>query len=282
MKKILTCLLSLSIVFAFSVVAFAADFSSGAEKELSSISDSIVITVNELYGDEDIAITADDIDYNKAVKVYVDTNVFELSTNRANEIENALEKGNYIYLLPISINNGTIVLNIQKGLPLSDNAITVLTEEEQQEILEHVGKWVVSSTAIYDSGNMNYDYLKTLSNVIGEIPEGTMLVGSLPVFHDVVALVPDEEGIVESLVPVTNTVYDENSVKYQRNYDKVYNYEQVKEYANNLPEEDSNMAGTAGIIPTTNYQIVYISVFALLAVGGILFIFILKGRKSDK
>lgn len=281
MKKILTCLLSLSMVFAFSATAFAADSTNNAESELNSISDNIVITVNELYGNNSSTITADDINYNKAVKVYVDTNVFELSTNKASEIETTLENGNYIYLLPIEVNNGTVVVNIQKGLPLSDNAITVLTQKEQQEILDNVGKWVVSSTAFYDSGNKNYDYLNTLSNVIGEIPEGTILVGSLPVFHDVVALVPNDEGTIESLIPVTNTVYDESSVKHVRNSDNVYNYEQIKEYANKLPAEDSNMAGNAGMIPTTNYQIIIISVFALLSVGGILFTFTVKNKKSD-
>ena len=112
-----------------------------AESELSNISDKIVTAVNDVYSDKNISITAEDINYDSAFKIYVDTNVFKLSTNVAGEIENALENGNYIYLLPIDTVNGTVVVNFQKGLPLSENAKAILSEEEQQEVLDNAGKW---------------------------------------------------------------------------------------------------------------------------------------------
>ena len=134
MKKIITCLLTLSMMFMFSATAFASDFSGNAESELSNISDKIVTAVNDVYSDKNISITAEDINYDSAFKIYVDTSVFKLSTNVAGEIENALENGNYIYLLPIDTVNGTVVVNFQKGLPLSENAKAILSEEEQQEV----------------------------------------------------------------------------------------------------------------------------------------------------
>lgn len=137
MKKIITCLLTLSMMFMFSATAFASDFSGNAESELSNISDKIVTAVNDVYSDKNISITAEDINYDSAFKIYVDTNVFKLSTNVAGEIENALENGNYIYLLPIDTVNGTVVVNFQKGLPLSENAKAILSEEEQQEVLQY-------------------------------------------------------------------------------------------------------------------------------------------------
>ena len=137
MKKIITCLLTLSMMFMFSATAFASDFSGNAESELSNISDKIVTAVNDVYSDKNISITAEDINYDSAFKIYVDTNVFKLSTNVAGEIENALENGNYIYLLPIDTVNGTVVVNFQKGLPLSENAKAILSEEEQQEVLDN-------------------------------------------------------------------------------------------------------------------------------------------------
>lgn len=47
MKKIITCLLTLSMMFMFSATAFASDFSGNAESELSNISDKIVTAVND-------------------------------------------------------------------------------------------------------------------------------------------------------------------------------------------------------------------------------------------
>lgn len=274
MKKLLVCVLSLAMTFALSATAFAADFSDNAESELSSISNEIVTTVNELYGDENNTITAADIDYNKAFKVYVDTDVFKLSTNNASELESTLESGNYIYVLPISTNNGTIVTNIQKGLPLSDKARDVLTEEEQQEVLSKVGQWVVSSVTFYDLGDTRFDYSNSLSSKIGEIPDGTMLIGSLPIFHDVVALIPGDDGMVESLVPVTESAYETEQISTAKNGSNVYDYQQVKEYANQLPAEDPDLAGSTGFTATTNSSIVVVAIILLVAfiTGSLLFV----------
>ena len=265
MKKLLVCMLSLVMTFAFLATAFAADFSDNAESDLKSISNEIVTTVNELYGDENNIITAADIDYKKAFKVYVDTDVFKLSTNNASELESTLESGNYIYVLPISTNNGTIVANIQKGLPLNDNARAVLTKEEQQEVLSKVGQWVVSSVAFYNSGDTRYDYSNSLSDKVGDIPDGTMLVGSLPIFHDVVALIPGDDGMVESLVPVTESTYEAEQISKAENSSNVYDYQQVKEYASQLPTENSDLAGGTGITVTTNSFMVVVTIVLLVA-----------------
>lgn len=265
MKKLLVCMLSLVMTFAFLATAFAADFSDNAESDLKSISNEIVTTVNELYGDENNIITAADIDYKKAFKVYVDTDVFKLSTNNASELESTLESGNYIYVLPISTNNGTIVANIQKGLPLNDNARAVLTKEEQQEVLSKVGQWVVSSVAFYNSGDTRYDYSNSLYNKVGDIPDGTMLVGSLPIFHDVVALIPGDDGMVESLVPVTESTYEAEQISKAENSSNVYDYQQVKEYASQLPTENSDLAGGTGITVTTNSFMVVVTIVLLVA-----------------
>lgn len=274
MKKIITCLLTLSMMFMFSITAFASDFSGNAESELGNISDKIVTAVNEVYSDKSISITAEDINYGRAFKVYVDTNVFELTTNIASEIENTLENGNYIYLLPIDTVNGTVVVNLQKGLPLSENAKAILSEEEQQEVLDNVGKWVVSSLALYKNGNLNYDYEKTLSSIIDEIPADTILVGGLPIFQDVVALIPNSDGVLEGIVPVTATVYDEDLVTYARSGSMIYDYEQIKEIANGLPEANSDMAGGTGVNHSqTNYSLIIggILVLSVFVVGISLF-----------
>ena len=282
MKKIITCLLTLSMMFMFSATAFASDFSGNAESELSNISDKIVTAVNEVYSDKNISITAEDINYDSAFKIYVDTNVFKLSTNVAGEIENALENGNYIYLLPIDTVNGTVVVNFQKGLPLSENAKAILSEEEQQEVLDNAGKWVISSLALYKNGNSNYDYEKKLSSIIDEIPADTILVGGLPIFQDVVALIPNSDGVIEEIVPVTATAYDENLVTYARSNSVIYDYEQVKEIANDLPEANSDMAGGTDVKDVDHSQVTYArfiwGILALSVFGCAFFFFKKRNR----
>lgn len=266
MKRMFVFLSTLLIVFAFSISAFASDLSSNVENEVMDISDEIVTVVNEIYENRDIKVTAEDIDYSKAYKVYVDTNIFRLSTNKADKIKETLETGNYIYLLPIDVSDGTIVVNLQKGLPLSENSKKVLSLEEQQEVLDNVGKWIVSSVYFYENGNLNFDYERKLKSLIGVIPEDTMLVGSLPIFEDVVALIPNEDGIIESIVLLSTLTKEKDLINYStKNNSYIYSYKQIKEIANDLPDADPNIAGEAANIETDiNYIMIAFSVVLTL------------------
>lgn len=266
MKRIFVFLSTLLIVLVFSISAFASDLSSNVENEVMDTSDEIVRVVNEIYENKGIKVTAEDIDYSKAYKVYVDINIFRLSTNKADKIKETLENGNYIYLLPIDVSDGTIVANLQKGLPLSENSKNVLSLEEQQEVLDNVGKWIVSSLYFYENGNLNFDYESKLKSLIGVIPEDTMLVGSLPIFEDVVALIPNEDGIIESIVPLSTLTKEKDLINYStKNNPYIYSYKQIKEIANDLPDADPNIAGEAANIETDiNYIMIAFSVVLTL------------------
>lgn len=282
MKRMFVFLSTLLIVFAFSISAFASDLSSNVENEVMDISDEIVTVVNEIYENRDIKVTAEDIDYSKAYKVYVDTNIFRLSTNKADKIKETLETGNYIYLLPIDVSDGTIVANLQKGLPLSENSKKVLSLEEQQEVLDNVGKWIVSSVYFYENGNLNFDYERKLKSLIGVIPEDTMLVGSLPIFEDVVALIPNEDGIIESIVPLSTLTKEKDLINYStKNNSYIYSYKQIKEIANDLPDADPNIAGEAANIETDiNYIMIAFSVVLTLVI--VAYMFYLKKKKINE
>lgn len=282
MKRMFVFLSTLLIVFAFSISAFASDLSSNVENEVMDISDEIVTVVNEIYENRDIKVTAEDIDYSKAYKVYVDTNIFRLSTNKSDKIKETLETGNYIYLLPIDVSDGTIVVNLQKGLPLSENSKKVLSLEEQQEVLDNVGKWIVSSVYFYENGNLNFDYERKLKSLIGVIPEDTMLVGSLPIFEDVVALIPNEDGIIESIVPLSTLTKEKDLINYStKNNSYIYSYKQIKEIANDLPDADPNIAGEAANIETDiNYIMIAFSVVLTLVI--VAYMFYLKKKKINE
>lgn len=266
MKRIFVFLSTLLIVLVFSISAFASDLSSNVENEVMDTSDEIVRVVNEIYENKGIKVTVEDIDYSKAYKVYVDINIFRLSTNKADKIKETLENGNYIYLLPIDVSDGTIVADLQKGLPLSENSKKVLSLEEQQEVLDNVGKWIVSSLYFYENGNLNFDYESKLKSLIGVIPEDTMLVGSLPIFEDVVALIPNEDGIIESIVPLSTLTKEKDLINYStKNNPYIYSYRQIKEIANDLPDADPNIAGEAANIETDiNYIMIAFSVVLTL------------------
>lgn len=99
--------------------------------------------------------------------------------------------------------------------------------------------------------------MKKLSSIIDEIPADTILVGGLPIFQDIVALIPNSDGVIEEIVPVTATAYDENLVTYARSNSVIYDYEQVKEIANDLPEANSDMAGGTDVKDVDHSQVTY-------------------------
>lgn len=123
---------------------------------------------------------------------------------------------------------------------------------------------------------------KKLSSIIDEIPADTILVGGLPIFQDVVALIPNSDGVIEEIVPVTATAYDENLVTYARSNSVIYDYEQVKEIANDLPEANSDMAGGTDVKDVDHSQVTYArfiwGILALSVFGCAFFFFKKRNR----
>ena len=123
---------------------------------------------------------------------------------------------------------------------------------------------------------------KKLSSIIDEIPADTILVGGLPIFQDVVALIPNSDGVIEEIVPVTATAYDENLVTYARSNSVIYDYEQVKEIANDLPEANSDMAGGTDVKDVDHSQVTYARfIWGILALSVFGCAFFFSRRETD-
>lgn len=279
MKKTLIVLsLFISLMFVFSVVANAADIEDNFGKTMS---EQIVNDVNTLYG---ISITEKSINYEKAVKVYVDTNIFDLATNNFVEMRKILESGNYVYVLPIYTDSGTIVITFQRGLPLNSAAKSVLTLEEQNEIITNEGHWIISALTIYRDNAYN-EYLTVLTSRIEKSPEDVLLVGSLPVFEDVVALVSNDKGSIEQIIPVTNYEYNYSLLVSAEKSDGVYSYSKVKSLYNEHKDEwafnDEDSAGGTGIVPDDN-STCYIALFGVLFVLVAMTMIVLYTRERSK
>ena len=96
----------------------------------------LVETCNGLFEEE---LTIQDVDFENAVKIYVGPNIFDTDADSIEEIEALFDSDEYIYELPIYVDGGTLIVNIEKGKELNPNAD--FTESEKQRILDHVGKW---------------------------------------------------------------------------------------------------------------------------------------------
>jgi len=148
--------------------------------------------------------------------------------------------------VPITIGDDAIMVNVQKGLPLSKDKEHLFTEAEKQEVRSKEGKWFASVFTLYSADDKQCNYAATLENITGEIPEGTLLVGGLPFFQDMVAVIPNSAGEVESVVPFNNALYNEASIRDMETAPGVYDYNKLKSYINNLNSTnlDISVSGT--------------------------------------
>lgn len=260
MKNLCAFLLSALLLIGTTIPVFA---STDASDDLSGLTDEIVITANDLFADKlSRDVTSDDIDYQNAFKIFVGENIFLTDIRDVKEIPDIFGIDGYIYELPIYLDGDTLIVNIAKGEPLNEDA--EFTEEEHRNILNNVGKWQVTAMKYYDNEIVNYE--TELTNKIGTVPEGTVLVGGLPYFRYAVALLPDDSGNIDGLVPLSDVPGIENISTFRSGSENIYNYQEVKEYIKQLPEPSNEEAGGYGFLYDTSEERTYTNVLFISAI----------------
>lgn len=255
MKKLLILLiLSLLMITTMPISAAMA----AIDDDLSGLTDTIVTSVNDLLNDKlNRKVTAKDVNYDGAFKVYVGVDAFKLDTTNIDEMEYAMEAGGYIYEVPLYIDGDTILVDIAKGQALNKNV--KFSEEEQKNILTNVGKWQVTTVKYYHNEIVNYT--TEISNKLGKVPEGTILVGGLPRFRYAVALIPDAKGEVVGLLPLSEVPGVDNIRTFLSADKNFYDYKEMREYINKLPLPNPDEAGGFGFLdveaPNNNNTIFY-------------------------
>lgn len=244
MKKWFTFLTSIMLLICAAIPVSAA---TDPNDDLSGLTEEIITTSNDLFSDKlSRDITADDIDFSNAFKIYVGTNLFETDVENVAEIPDVFGADGYIYELPIYLDGDTLIINIAKGQPLNGNA--EFTDAERQEILDNVGKWQVTAVKYYE--NEIVDYKTELEAQVDTVTEDAVLVGGLPYFRYAVALLSDDEGAIQSLVPLSDVPGIEkiNTLQTESVSNNVYDYEEVKNYVNQLPPVADGEAGAYGFL----------------------------------
>lgn len=279
MKKWFAFLTSVMLLIGTTIPVCAA---TDPTDDLSALTEGIITISNDLFSDKlSREITADDVDFNNAFKIYVGTNLFETNVSDIGQISDTFGADGYIYELPIYLDGSTLIVNIAKGQPLNENA--EFTDEERQEILDNVGKWQVTAVKYYD--NETVDYATELENKAGVSSENAVLVGGLPYFKFAVALLPDDNGKIQGLVPMSDVPGIENINTFQSSSENVYNYEEVKDYINQLPplaEDEAGAYGFLNVAPAENpfnYMLIVGGMTILVIIGvGVIAIYHKKVR----
>lgn len=116
-------------------------------EEVSALEQGALEWLQELGASQGIELIPEQLDYEKAVKVYVNTDIVTIDGTDRGTLLNALEAGDYVWVIPASTAYGNFQVTVARGLPLSEDAKPYLTEEEQQKIRDNEGKWEITEVA---------------------------------------------------------------------------------------------------------------------------------------
>lgn len=201
------------------------------------------------------------IEYSRAVKIYVDTNIFEQEELTDENLQDTLDNAVYIWEVPVKVSEGKyVIVTVSRALPIDEELQKELledgiyTQEELEMQLEKVGSWTISRTRYYETG---LDYIGKLDSVLGEILnkedlDMVYLLGGTPKMRlpfGVVCREGEYQIVTLDMATEENDISTFNSEENQElNENNIYSFEQVKEEIDSMPEVDDE--SDTGLAPT--------------------------------
>ena len=139
----------------------------------------------------------------------MDCNLIKLQTADTKKLTSALESANYVWVIPFKMEKTYGMFTVAKGLPLREEAKSVLTKAEQEEVKNHAGKWMITETAEH-TVEPYYDIL--LYPVMEKIPETQNVESGVYSFESVAEI--SDTYIEDSEVSTGAGVQSRSSMKY--------------------------------------------------------------------
>lgn len=198
MKKVYTILLLVLLgTFALGGTAFAASEyveqltpDSADYAEISTLTNRVLDAMSGMCAD----VTAADIDWSRAYKVYADeSDVYSSYKEQQmtyDEIKQHMEY--YVWVLPVQVKNAYFHVTISQGMPLTEDesVLAVLTEEQKEQIREETGKWIPVVTEQLDEDKTAEQIDRQIADAVGkENIHRAFVMGGSPKLRSAVAVV---------------------------------------------------------------------------------------------
>lgn len=87
------------------------------------------------------------IDYEEAIKVYINTGIQNISSSDQEVVLEWLNKSDYVWVLPLEYNGENMQVTLARGESLSEELVNAATEEEREQIDNREGNWKISEIA---------------------------------------------------------------------------------------------------------------------------------------
>lgn len=139
-------------------------------------------------------VTAADIDWSRAYKVYADESdvygSYKEQQMTYDEIKQHMEY--YVWVLPVQVKNAYFHVTISQGMPLTEDesVLAVLTEEQKEQIREETGKWIPVVTEQLDEDKTAEQIDRQIADAVGkENIHRAFVMGGSPKLRSAVAVV---------------------------------------------------------------------------------------------
>lgn len=280
MRKIIVAFITFIIVIinCISVFADTVPVFDNTE-ELYIDSEMIVETANKMLSEiVETPIEIDDIDYSKALKVYIDTDILSNDEITVDKIQELINNSNYMYYLPVIIENKSICLTISKGKPVTERAKEILEEEDIQKLQELEGRWYVPQVEVFTG---EIDYINQMNTII---EKSNLNVSNVYFFGGLSGNMPLVATCIED-TDVKFKVIDKNRLNTQfgstdgKNDNELYSFNQIKDIANEGKLNEGEFGSGAIIGKNSLNNILIIALIFVILIIITLLIYVKKRRE---
>lgn len=169
-------------------------------KEIREISGEILEFANNCYEDMYTKTPAseDDLDYANAYMIYTDADIFADETISSEILQEKLELLPVIWFIPVLYEDAVCTVGVSRGLPLREDNMSILTDEQIAEIRNKEGEWVVSS-----AGFEEVNWQQEAEDLLADETADITLIGGVPGVYSPVALVTNAQD-VQGIMPLND------------------------------------------------------------------------------
>ena len=181
-------------------------------EEIKVLESEMLERANALYsfGKLNKKMTASDIDYNKAVKIYMDhtESVFNDSMADMEKFRSFLDTAEHIWVLQVSLGNQTVTYTFNIGRPVRDEIRGLLTSEQLAKLEREAGHWKIVKVAWGDGKGDDYkDYIRegmAQENLRDE--SSVVVIGGTPGIGQPLAIMYEKETV--KVIPASAAAND--------------------------------------------------------------------------
>ena len=189
---------------AFQQLSETADF-----PEIKALEANLLEQAHRLYtyGELSREITPSDIDYNRAVKIYMDgaEPAFDDSLESPEHFRAFLENAEYIWVLQVDLGSQTVTYTFDLGKPVQDDIRSLLSPEQIAEAERQAGHWrLVNTTWGQEAGESYRSYIKrALEQEQLDREASVVIIGGTPELRYPAAVLYGPEGV--KIIPADPT-----------------------------------------------------------------------------